>query len=409
MKLPDVSVFDTNVLIDSPELLLTPDKKFIIPYVVLKELDGLKKDRDLNFAVRKAIKIIYEQMQKGVVHITDLPDGYTTNDELIVSAAKEAGVPLITQDIGALAVAKARGVETVQDHKNSAIKGYSGFVRIKGDIEYENYVSYKELQFEEALHIFGLETIRKNEYLIVKRVGGKEDIWKEEEGKVVRISQSMKPYKDAGILITPLDSVQMCAWDAVTSKAPLTVLEGRVGSSKTLSALVGLLMNTVGQKRFKKFNKVYYTRAPIPVDKSLELGHMPGTMSEKAQQWIAGVTSNMRFLFGDEDWELLFNKHFEFISLESIQGLSLKPDEALLVDEYQLLSKDMLKQVLSRVGEGGKVILAGDPEQAYGVHRSNEGFKVVHEYVGTTDFINYVEMDSIYRSKFVEFVESMFK
>ncbi len=411
MQIPKKSVVDTNVLIDTPEILLTPNKEFVIPYTVLSELDGLKKNKDLSFAVRRAIKIIYQQLKEGVVEISNIPTDYQTNDERIVKAAKTKKLPLITQDIGARAIAFARSVKVIEDENKSKVEGYTGFQQIEGNVTYEkSYVPLKELPTEEAKHVFSLEALRPNEYIIVKRVGGKEDIWKEENGKVIRISQSKKIIEASGIKIYPLDSVQMVAWNACMSDVPLTVLEGRVGSSKTLSAIVGLLIRTsTTDRRYKKYSKIYYTRAPIPVDNSLKMGYLPGSIAEKSEQWSAGIISNLRFLFGEEDWQIIFEKYFEFVSLESIQGLSLKADEALLVDEYQLLSKEMLKQVLSRVGEGGKVILAGDPAQAYGANRSNEGFRVIHDYVGTTEFISYVELDSIYRSKFVEFVDNMFE
>jgi predicted ribonuclease YlaK len=137
---------------------------------------------------------------------------------------------------------------------------------------------------------------------------------------------------------------------------------------------------------------------------------MAGDMADKSQQWIACIISNLKFLFGTENSEEILNTKFEFISLESIQGLSLQEDEALFVDEYQLLSKNMLKQVLSRLGEGGKVVLAGDPKgQTYGINRSNEGFRVLHKFVGKSEFISYVRLDNVYRSRFVEFVEKMFE
>lgn len=404
-------VVDTNILIDTPEVLTSNEHKYVIPYVVLMELDGLKKNPDLNFSARHAIKIIYEQIQEDNVEIVDIPSDLQTNDEKIVQSAKAHNCALLTEDIGARAVAKSRGVPVVDSGSGGIQKldGYSGYEEVTLDISYESYVSHKELQVAEAELLFGI-TFKPNSYVIVTRITGKIDIWKEQAGRIVRVSQSMKPYKDAGIMITPIDAYQMVAWDAVFSDVPLTVLDGKMGSSKTLSALVGLLVRTVGQKRYQKFTKIYFTRPPIPVDRSLQLGFNKGSIEEKAQQWIAGITSNLKFLFGEVDANEILDTKFAFVSLESIQGLSLLPTEALLVDEWSLLSKDMLKQVLSRIGEGGKVVLAGDPvSQTYGANRGHEGFKVLHKYVGQSEYISYVKLDNIYRSKFVEFVDSMFE
>ena len=403
-------VIDTNVLIDNPEILLNEDYECIIPYVVLHELDGLKKNVDLSYAVRTAIKIIYQQLKAGKVEISNLPTQYETPDEKIVKAAKKAEATLVSQDIGCLAVALARHVDILEDDNKVGIDGYLGYQEVDADLDYEEGCKHlKEMQVGEIEVMFDI-TLRPNEYVIVNRISNKTDIWKLEYDRVVRISQSMIPYKDADIMITPIDAYQMVAWDSVFSDIPLTVLEGKVGSSKTLSALVGLLARTNGQKRYKKFDKIYYTRAPIPVDRSLELGFMPGDAAEKSAQWIAGISSNLKFLYGNEAAESILSSHLEFVSLESIQGLSLQANEALLIDEYQLLSRDMLKQALSRVGQGGKVVLAGDPEtQTYGINRSREGFKVLQKAFGQTDFVSYVQLNKIYRSEFVEFVDDLFK
>jgi len=656
-------VVDTNVLIDTPEVLLDGNYHYVIPYKVLSELDGLKKNVNLSYAVRNAIKIIYQQMKNGRVEITDVPDLSQTPDEIIIDSAKKLECALLTQDIGAMAVARSKNVAVIEDDDDVDLDGYTGYIEVTADISYENYVPLKEMLLEELEVMFDI-SVPINGYLIINRLSGKQDIWKyarefdsktnEEVRKAKRVSQSAKPFKDAGVMITPIDAYQMVAWDSVISDVPLTILEGKVGSSKTLSALVGLLACTIGQKRLKKFNKIYYSRAPIPVDKSLELGFMPGpqplhstvftpsgkkkmgdmkigdevltpsgvskvtkvlpngerpvyritisdgtiveaadthiwnielngksgrlydtldlryllkqsnklflpsiepvqfteknfilapyfvgamlgddyskvplnylygsinqrtrlllgaiitngtiisnneviydansrdianaiktlanslggsaeihksnkkyivritgllvdkeftptgekryitaiefkgveevqcisidsdehlyltdgfvpthnSMDEKALQWIAGISSNLKFLFGEEKGGEILNEHFEFVSLESIQGLSLQEDEALLIDEYQFLSRDMLQQALSRVGQNGKVILAGDPAtQTYGINRSREGFKVLQKEFGKTNFISYVQLNNIYRSELVEYIDNLF-
>lgn len=410
-------VIDTNVLIDSPEVLLNGVYDYVLPYVVLQELDGLKKNPDLNVAVRFAIKIIYQQMKLGELEVVGVPTNAKTNDEKIVAHASNDAEGILTGDIGARAVALFMGVPVVDDENDSEIDDtYEGFTEVYSDQSYENIVSHKTKTVEEFEERFDVN-IGMNTYVIVNRVNGKTDIWVEQLSKdgengarvMSRVSQSAKPVKDAGIMITALDAFQQAAWHAVTSDVPLTVLEGKVGSSKTLSALVGLLVRTRGQKGLQKFSKIYYSRAPIPVDKSLKMGYMPGDMADKAHQWIAGISSNLKFIYGDKEGERVLKDYFEFVSLESIQGLSLQEDEALLIDEYQLLSKDMLKQILTRVGEGGKVVLAGDPSgQTYGANRGREGFKVLQRVFGKVPFINYVQLNSVYRSKFVEFIDKLF-
>lgn len=82
----------------------------------------------------------------------------------------------------------------------------------------------------------------------------------------------------------------------------------------------------------------------------------------------------------------------------------------LLVDEYQILSADMLKQIISRASAGAKVVLIGDPEgQVYGQNRGTEGFKKLRPFLKGSKQITYVKLDKIYRSELAEFVAEVFE
>ena len=102
------------------------------------------------------------------------------------------------------------------------------------------------------------------------------------------------------------------------------------------------------------------------------------------------------------------------------RSLSLiQPESArLMINEPLVLGSDIAKKLDINInvkgggvfGQGGKVVLAGDPEtQTYGINRSREGFKVLQKAFGQTDFVSYVQLNKIYRSEFVEFVDDLFK
>jgi len=401
---------DTNILLDDPDFLVgVATDTYAIPFTVLRELDGLKGNEQTGYAARMAIKSTYLAIKRGV-EVVDIPTDIVTNDERIVESVRRAGGKLLTNDIGCRMIAISKGLDVVDNTVDEFTQiEYSGYIEVDGDLSYEHYVPIKELPLEEFEAVIGVQ-LKINQYVMIKRVGGKTDIWKRQGTKVTRVAKTSKPYKDAGILVTPLDALQQCAWDSAFSDVSLTVLEGRVGSSKTMSALVGLLARTIGQRQHKKYKKIYYTRAPIPIDKSLELGFAPGDLEAKSAQWLLGITSNLKFLLGEDQAATLLAEVFEFVSLESIQGLSLQQDEAIICDEYQLLSRDMLKMLLTRAGEGTKVILAGDPVgQVYGINRAKEGFRVLGGEFGNTEFISYVRLDNVYRSAFVEYIDDLFE
>ena len=138
------------------------------------------------------------------------------------------------------------------------------------------------------------------------------------------------------------------------------------------------------------------------------------TLEDKMGAWLHGIRSNLKFLYERTDKdkrnnesEEVFETYFEPISLENIQGMSLH-DTILLVDEYQLTSVNVLKQVLSRISQGSKVVLIGDDQQTYGANRGCEGRKKLLPHIKDSELISYVQLQNIYRSELAEFVEEIF-
>ncbi len=420
-------VIDTNILIDHPEVLLDKSIHPLIPYTVLAELDNLKRNPDLKRAAQAAIKLLKFGLDNGTVEVTNIPTAITTPDEKIVKAAKQKKVPFMTNDIGAMAIAIARNVEVMDALENETIDyDYTGMSKVKGTVEYEKkFVQVKEMQLEEFDERFNV-SLKENQYCIIDRVVEKNDIWVNHSGTVSRISQSMKPYKDAKVLITPMDSEQMCALDAIFDPSvPLTVIDGKLGTGKTLLTLMAALACTNGQEQYRVYDKILVTKPPVSVNRNLYTGYKPGTSEEKMSGHLGGIKSNLKFLLdkripnkqskrkveveekkmSDVVWAELFG----VVEIDEIQGTSLH-NTCLIVDEYQLLNTDMLKLVLSRISEGSKVILVGDAfGQTYGMNRADEGYKTLYRYLGTTPEFNYIKLDTIYRSPLAAFVAKIFE
>ena len=412
-------VFDTNTLIDNADILL--DKRYlpVLPFKVIQELDGLKRNPDLKRAAQTALKMVEHLLSRKVLEVVDIPKLGDTPDEIIVNTAIAHSCAFNTGDVGAKLIARSVGVEIVNDLELEPIIDYSGYIEVgcKDDVDYETHWKHlKEVMPIEILEKFKLELL-PNQYLIINRVGDTYDIWKELEGKILRISQSSKPLRSADIVDNPLDAIQQCALDAVMEPSvPLTVLDGTLGTGKTILSLMGALATVRGQKNYRHYKKIFVTRPPISTDRKLEVGFLPGTLEEKLGDWVQGVKSNLKFLYEkdlrkstDELGEETFQKHFEMINLASIQGVSLH-EVILIVDEYQLLDTDTLKLVLSRIAQGAKVVLVGDTAgQTYGINRSNEGFKTLYKYLGKDKVMSFIKLDNIYRSELSEFVDKVFK
>lgn len=202
---------------------------------------------------------------------------------------------------------------------------------------------------------------------------------------------------------------------SVDAEDCLYVTDDYIVTHNTILTMCAALARTRGQHNLQTYQKILVTRAPLPIDKSLRLGYLPGSSDEKMSPWLSGVKSNLKFLYertkkDAENGEAskVFEEFFEAVNLESIQGLNIH-GSILIVDEYQLLSADMLKQILSRAASGAKIILVGDPQgQVYGANRGVEGFKKLQPWLKNCDDLVYIRLQNIYRSKLTEFVEKIF-
>lgn len=417
---------DTNILIDEPHIVFDKTREFVISFTVIRELDKLKRNPDVKRAAQAAIRSIWMQFKDDKIEILNIPDLLGESpDEKIIQDTKDDNASILSNDIAVRIIAKAHNIPISDFEGESVIDyDYSGYTIIKGNLIYEErFRQIKELQIDEFNETFKTK-LKENEYCIIDRMVEKNDIWVHKDGRVNRISQSMKPYRDAGILLDPMDDIQMCALDAVFDKdVPLTVIDGKLGTGKTLLSLMGLLACSVGQKRFRAYKQILVTKPPVSINRDLYTGYKPGTREEKMSGHLGGLMSNLSFLLdrestkdlkpGEEpppsESEKIWYEYFKVIEIDEIQGMSVH-DSGFMIDEYQLLNTDGLKLALSRISEGSKMILIGDTQgQTYGTNRADEGFKTLYKYLGSAKEFNYIKLENIYRSKLAEFVEEVFK
>lgn len=157
--------------------------------------------------------------------------------------------------------------------------------------------------------------------------------------------------------IQPKNKKQQRLMDAIRSN-PITVTIGCAGTGKTYcSAMTAAQLFLSGQ-----YSKIVLTRANVPTGRSL--GHFPGTVQEKMAPWLAPLTNVLRKAFGEGHYEYLAAKSaVEIQPLETIRGQSYE-DCIILVDEAQNLNFEEIKAITTRLGEGSKLVLMGDPAQS---------------------------------------------
>lgn len=411
-------VVDTNCLLDNPELLLDLENNYAISYTTLQELDKLKGNPDLSYPARMAIKLIFQRYKENAIEILNVPTANETNDEKIVQDTKDIEGMLMSQDIGALVVAEARGVPTVDLNKldkeyDRHFKGYH-----EATVPDKYYYSltqnrYQHAEIEEALEI----VLPMNSYLVLypTEVGTSYLVFRKRDTGYLLVPPSTKNLRAAGIGIDWLHPEQLIAYDCVfNSESKLAVITGKIGSSKTLMSMCGALSGVCGHKNKKLYDKILVTRPNVPVNRSYALGFMPGTLEEKMSGWLAPIKTNLQFLYEctdkdreNEEAQKIYDEYFEAMPIESIQGASYH-NKILLVDEAQLLDHNTLRQIMSRVAEGSKLVLILDPSQTYGANRGMEGYKKLLPHCKGNQHISFVELQHIQRSELTKVVDNIF-
>ncbi len=140
----------------------------------------------------------------------------------------------------------------------------------------------------------------------------------------------------------------------------LVNLLGRAGSGKTLLALACGLHLTLDQDLYER---IVVTRATVPMGQ--DIGYLPGTEKEKLEPWMGAVTDNLSLLLG-EDFHGLGNDlsqySIEISALSFVRGRTFTRTW-LIVDEAQNLSPHQMKTLVTRIGEGSKIIILGNNAQ----------------------------------------------
>ena len=182
-------------------------------------------------------------------------------------------------------------------------------------------------------------------------------------------------------------------------KVPVVSLVGKAGSGKTLLALAAGLEQTFSSE--SSYKKIVVTKPVEPVGK--DIGFLPGTMEDKMLPWLAPIQDNLQFLMGDDKatLELYMEKgQIEVEAMTFIRGRSIS-NAFIVIDEVQNMTQHEIKTVLTRVGEGTKIVLTGDIEQIDNVYidATNNGLSYVVERLKDETLTGHVTLLKGERSK----------
>jgi PhoH-like ATPase len=168
--------------------------------------------------------------------------------------------------------------------------------------------------------------------------------------------------KKAAFAIEPRNAEQAFALDALLRpEVQVVTLTGKAGTGKTLLALAAAL-----QLR-QNYSQIYLARPVVPLS-NRDIGYLPGDVQSKLDPYMQPLYDNLAVIknrFGNESSErarineMLQNEKLVITPLAYIRGRSL--DKIFfIVDEAQNLTPHEIKTIITRAGEGTKMVFAGD-------------------------------------------------
>jgi PhoH-like ATPase len=127
-----------------------------------------------------------------------------------------------------------------------------------------------------------------------------------------------------------------------------------------------------------EYKRLVVSRPIQPMGK--DIGFLPGTMEDKMKPWLAPIEDNLKFLTGDDNSTLEMYMEKGIIEMEAltyIRGRSIA-NAFIIIDEAQNLSRHEVKTILTRAGEGTKIVLTGDVEQIDNIYVNETSTGLVH-------------------------------
>ena len=423
-------VLDTSVyLTDSNCINSFVNNDIVIPLKVLEEIDKHKKRQDsVGSQARSIIRNLDALRDKGslskgvridkgmgLVRVSSynplcLPDDLDLEDsdnQIIATALSEQEVApksrkvvVVSRDINMRVKCDALGLLTEDYQAEQVVESSEGLYTGRAEIlvdeqDVDRFYAGDEIWINPDEHV-----LCPNQFVMLisnsndkKTALARFDKYSSPLQKIVKSNKKIWNTE-------PRNKEQQFAFDLLLDpKIPVVSLVGKAGSGKTLLALAAGLEQTFGQGAFYK--KIVVTKPVEPVGK--DIGFLPGSMEEKMLPWLAPIQDNLQFLMGDDKatLELYMDKgQIEVEAMTFIRGRSIS-NAFIVIDEVQNMTQHEIKTVLTRVGEGTKIVLTGDIEQIDNVYidATNNGLSYVVERLKEESITGHVTLLKGERSK----------
>lgn len=394
LKNRKIFVLDTSVILyDHSAVKCFEEHDVAIPIQVLEELDTFKKGNDSrNYEAREFIRLVDSIANKELlsewVPLNGPTKGKLTviakhelngvnavkifdddkNDHQILNAAlslkhkyKNRRVVLVSKDICLRIKAKSLDIHA-EDYLTGKVQDverlYSGRTVVDDVLEerIDDLFEKGSMPAEEL----GLKKSEGNHFYILKHK--KKSIltkYDPRTGEVGRVE------KQNVFGIGPRNAEQTLAMSALMdTEIKLVTLQGQAGTGKTLLALACAL------EQRRNYHQIYVTRPVVPLSNK-DIGYLPGDIQSKLDPYMQPLWDNLKLIKGNFDKhdgtpkridEMLENEKIQIAPLAYIRGRSLS-NIFFIVDEAQNLTPLEVKTIVSRAGEGTKIVFTGDIHQ----------------------------------------------
>ena len=387
-------ILDTNVLLHDPQALFKfEENNIFIPITVIEEVDRFKKDMNETGRNARQISRILDAMrekgslavgislpgqgilrvelfdEKSMKHLpADLRND--SNDNRILALAIDVrdrypDTPLVfvTKDTNLRIKADAVGLiaEDYESDKVDIQDLYSGSRCV--DVPPESVDRFYGQSWLEAP-----EGLSPNEFVtLVDSSNPSHTAICRYDAASLKFVPVRKVPKEGIWSLFPRNREQSFALDVLMDdNIKLVTLVGKAGTGKTLLAIAAGLHKVAEEN---VFNRLLVSRPVFPMGK--DIGFLPGDIEEKLTPWMQPIFDNVELLISGHESEKRHSKGYKELMamglldiepLTYIRGRSI-PKQYMIVDEAQNLTPHEIKTIVTRAGEGTKIILTGDPYQ----------------------------------------------
>jgi PhoH-like ATPase len=381
-------ILDTNVLLFDPQAIHHfPETELLIPLAVVEEIDRFKHDntetgrnaRQLAIEIDKlrasgslregvtlpngaVLKIVGDDSQDAR-HDRDASDAILRlAARLMQEHADDIAPEIVTKNVNLRLKADALGL-VAKDYAQGPVrdtdtlKGWhikdfdaSAIVALKNG----NPLPAAKLKLQPNEYVFAREKGNPKNAACARFYAETNELWPMETDNMICCG------------IRPLNLEQVFSFDALLDeKIKLVTLAGKAGTGKTLLAIAAGLQQVFGENRYQKLTVF---RPTMPV--SRDLGYLPGDLSEKMKPWMQPVYDALEFIRSQDRRmpartlpnDVMTCSEISIEPLTYIRGRSI-PNQFIIIDEAQNLTPLEVKTAITRVGNGSKIILTGDPAQ----------------------------------------------